>query len=149
MRLRCWARHVSDNALCEREHEAEMRHIHVGGHPHHDHDVTWLDEYCARDAGPSGRETAALRILGVAHEIDRIAFQCGETIGEYDALRAIASRLYCNTIAASADLLSVEDALNGLEIDSEATEQERQSAEETIALIRQAADILRPFAESK
>lgn len=99
--LRCWARHVSDGTLCERPAEPGVSHIHIGSHPHHDHDVTWIDEYCAFAAGHEGRETAALRILELHHRADLLAFQAGLPVD--DRLRAVAARLLAGPQAAAAD----------------------------------------------
>jgi hypothetical protein len=92
------------------------------------------------------RKSAALRILEIAHEIDREAFLMGETVDIYDWLRAIASRLHCNSSAAKWDHESIGKHLAELTIDEEASAPEQATARRTIALIQQAANALKPFA---
>lgn len=134
MRLRCWAEHVSDGTLCERMSEPDMSHIHIGAAPGRERpcDVTWIDEYCAAESGPHGRKTAALRILEVSHEIDRLDFALGHPPN--DEVRTIAARLYHHQLGSASDLRQLEWL------------RANTAAPEHRALLTLAADILKPFA---
>lgn len=147
MNLRCWARHVADDTLCERACDLE-RHIHIGNHPRANVDVSWIDEYCARDAGPSDRETAALRILELSHEIDRVAFLAGMHTTHAALVRAVAARLMVDAKAASADAEAL-DMIAKCVSDLNESDHWECVYQPTMVLLQQAVEILRPFAEGR
>lgn len=152
MRLRCLARQASHGTLCERGAEPAMRHIHIGGSPGRDHDVTWIDEHCAPDAGPDGRKTAALRLLEIAHALDRLAFAQNTSTTQYDFLRAAAARLNAGTRAAASDLDVVTSRIDSAKelvahAPSVGDSSLAQWARAEIDLLEAAAEILRPWAE--
>jgi hypothetical protein len=127
VRLRCWARREIGSNYCELDDEHST---HFGG------DVHWPDSSCAPCADAVGRETAALRILEVAHKIDRLNFMRG--FATDDEVRAIASRLLFNgNRAASSDLAQLE------------WRSANTADRDYVKLLDAAADILRPFADSK
>ncbi len=148
MNLRCWARRASDGLLCDgpvnhgaRGHVKTYEDHYPDGHKY----VCWSDGACASEAGPDGRETAALRILEVSHEIDRGAFLAGEHSALQSALRAVASRLFVNDVAAQFDLTCVTALIDGLERRVIVSPPITQ----VVALMTLATGILRPFASER
>ena len=114
-----------------------------------------MEQDCAQRADSIGRETAALRILEVSHEVDRLAFVNGHHSAHAERLRAIAARLMVGTDAAHADLNVVEcevkfgntliGAANAAGDKAEHMAEFRW-LEQGTALLVIAADLLRPFA---
>jgi hypothetical protein len=142
--LRCWARRASDGALCE----AKAKHL--------DPEHTWYGDLmpenaCAPDAGTDGRETAALRLLEVSHELDRDAFRRGAKGAQARAIRKVAGRLKCDVRYASGDLRDVEREARSIESAvaryEEASPDEVLAANRVIDCLALAADILRPWVE--
>lgn len=130
MRLRCWAR-TGDSEFCLLDaghRDARGATMHDSGEHH-----KWGDACCPDNASATGRETAALRILEVSHEIDRVMFLAGEH--STDAVRAIAARLMVGTRASRGDQLEIATWLTM-----------NEGAVGCHELLRQAADLLRPFA---
>lgn len=156
--LRCWAKRASDGALCERRNGHERApqgelHLVTTGEGYGDAE-TWGASGCAPDAGPAGRETAALRILEVSHELDREAFLQRDHSRLVAMLRAISARLLINDSAAREDLAAVEREIHNARGWLQIVNSERASASATwlvatIDLLSLAADILRPFAEGR
>lgn len=133
MRLRCWARSGTTGELCNQEsgHKGPMS-PHLAPPDAQDSMLIWPDSDCAPNANSTGRETAALRILEVAHEIDRLNFTHGCPAD--DEMRAMASRLFFNgNRAASSDLRQLE------------WRSANTSDRAYVALLDMAADILRLF----
>jgi len=128
VRIRCWARSAKTGALCS----CDANHSGVV-HGRNDGDL-WFNANCAPNADSTGRETAALRILEVSHEVDRLMFLAGEH--STDAVRSIAARLMTGTRAAKLDLMCIESWLTM-----------NEGAPGCHELLRQAADLLRPFAD--
>jgi len=133
VRLRCSARlgtpHDTPHLYCDRYHWHTSRHEAASK----DGRITWDDADCENNADSTGRETAALRILEVAHEIDRLNFMRG--FATDDEVRAIASRLMFNgNRAASSDLAQLE------------WRSANTADRDCVKLLDAAADILRPFA---
>lgn len=148
--LRCWARRASDGALCESEEGHGFNHS-KGPDPALA-SCSWSDASCAPDAGPDGRETAAERLLEVAHWLYRLAFRRGHHSFNCQRLRAIAARLRVSADAAAGDLAEVRDGLEeirGALAFPGLSEEGRRRAEPTAELLTLAADILRPFAEGR
>jgi hypothetical protein len=125
VRLRCWAKNADEPLCCEADDDDHYWHRGGG--------AQWSDRECAPHAHALGRETAALRILEVAHEIDRLNFMRG--FATDDEVRAIASRLMFNgNRAASSDLAQLE------------WRSANTADRDYVKLLDAAADILRPFA---
>lgn len=150
VKLRCWARSADEQLYCDVDDDDHYWHR-CGG-------TQWSDRECAPRAHGLGRETAALRILEVAHEIDRLAFVNMAHSAQATIVRAIAARLMVNAVAVSDDLASLDSEAktgNGLIAEANAAADKADHAdvylwlEQTVALLAMAADILRPFAESK
>jgi len=143
VRLRCWARCMYNDAYCVEpsDHTPFVHKTEVG--------ETFSEAFCALSRGSDGRETAALRILEVAHELDRRAF-CDGCSDEYaDRLRAVAARLYANGSAARGDYRSMGNEIDGARAQLALTTVEhpiRREIEEIIGLMVLAHDTLRPFA---
>lgn len=147
IRLRCWARRASDGAFCSEPAGHDLNHYALVGDKH----ARWSG--CAPDAGPDGRETAALRLLEVAHTIDRMALEDGEE-GAAPGYRAVAARLYLSADDAAEDHALLRRVVavgeeSAQESASECTATEGRRIAEINALLALAADILRPFAEGK
>lgn len=144
MRLRCWARHGDPGHLCDKTPKHSDRHRGCDARV----ERFWNDSECAHNANSAGRETAALRILEVSHELDRLAFFAGDTDSTTEYLRAVAARLYANTIAAPEDLRTLTEevdacrALVAICPPYDATTE----ASEVLRLMLLASDLLRPFA---
>lgn len=137
VRLRCWAQH-KDGTFCDER---------AGHGPDHGAaDGQRWDSDCPPDAGILGRKTAALRILEVAHEIDRLAFLAGEHTIHAPLIRAIGSRLMVSTRSSPsdhADLIYLAGRWETTVLGDVAVEVKRDGLP---ALFRLAADILKPFA---
>ena len=108
-----------------------------------------MEQDCDQCADSIGRETAALRILEVSHELDRLAFCDGTSDEVADRLRAVAARLYANGDAARADHRTLTAEIDGAHAELARVTVEpqiRREIEDMIALRVLAADLLRPFA---
>ena len=150
MRLRCWARSGETGEFCP----CDANHSGVV-HGRNEGDL-WFDSACPVDARALGRETAALRILEVSHEVDRLAFVNGHHSAHAERLRGIAARLMVDTVAACVDLGFVErEVAFGESLIAKANAAgdkaehmaEFRWLEQGTALFAIAADLLRPFAE--
>lgn len=122
---------------------------HQQGHTWGDR-TEYPDRFSAYCAGERGRETAALRILEVSHEADRLLFTSNIAIREWpEFLRAVAARLYANTSAARVDLSTLLGEIGqGERLVEGCATGERTDAftREMVGLLKIAADLLRPFA---
>lgn len=152
--LRCWARRASDGALCERRRGHVLQNGCGGDHrskmQRQGCSRVWNDRECAPEAGPDGRETAALRILELSNEIDRRAFLAGEHSTWVSLIRALAARLFVSTRSVDEDLRRIESVLSDWR-GRRMPEPQREVFErdEIAATLSLAADILRPFAEGR
>lgn len=153
---RCWAKRERDGALCTWEAGHILSHGVVAGTGRES--GPWWNSDCAPDAGPDGRETAALRLWEVSAQLDLNALLRGEHGGLSARLRAIAARLRVGVRGAGEDLAALEqDIAQGHRLRG-VVDTERRGAEEpdlyawlveSIALLSLAAEILRPFAEGR
>ena len=143
-RLRCWARRAQDSQLCR----ATLHHLddYHTAQNRRSTDSAWMEQDCAMSADSIGRETAALRILEVSHEVDREAFLVGDTWQIAAGLRAMAARLYVDDKAAQQDYADIVNDLAELRPIDGATREALAVSDRVTALIRLAADFLRPFA---
>ena len=146
VRLRCWARHGDSGHLCDKTPKHSDRHRGCDARV----ERFWNDSECAHNANSAGRETAALRILEVSHEADRLLFTSNITIREWpEFLRAVAARLYANTSAARADLLTLLGEIGQGErlVEGCATGERTDTfTREMVGLLKVASDLIRPFA---
>lgn len=136
MTTRCWVMRRRSGTLCDKK----LGRHHGTFHSAEDAVFAWEDEDCAPDAGPTGRKTAALRLLELSHDLDRISFLLGERLD--DRLRPVAVCLFAGTEDAKANLAILESWPR--DINAGAT-----YAEETRDILQMAADILRPWAEGR
>lgn len=157
---RCWARRASDGALCESM--SDGRHDTDSGDLVHWATIAegktgvWFEDDCAPNAGPDGRETAALRIWEIGTQIDLLALLQREHSRLVAMLRAMSARLLVSADAAREDLAEIEREIHdGRCLRDVVVREKRQGEhpdvfawlEDTLALLQFAAELLRPFAE--
>jgi hypothetical protein len=142
---RCWAKGLTFGAYCA--HDAG----HEGIHESKTKRFLWDEEIAsAYEHGATGRKSAALRILEVSHEADRLLIV--NNIGPRDwpeLLRAIAARLYASNAAANADIATLCGEIGqGARLDEcfDPLSPKAVFNRQILALLNTARDILRPFA---
>lgn len=150
---RCWARRAGDGVLCL------MPSGHRQGDMHEDlgaaaDNAVWWDDECAPNAGPDGRETAALRLWEISTQADLIAFRSGQRGVWAPLLRTIASRLLSGTDAVKEDYVALhaEIAQGERLLGEHPTDTDPRTKLGYIRwvaeLLTRAAEVLRPFVES-